>query len=359
MASFCIHGLKQLRQENMPDLLTEVERVLAQEGASCLTMMKLLELFAKHALPANQPRKWLNTLETLRGADNLAALFHRVDSVPQAPARLVSGFVEIVLLLCKSQPAEIEEICRTLGALLDKAETLQLLTNLTALENVALASSLLTTVRQQQDQSILVSCTELSGLLASFERDHVQPPDLLPALRNRAEELTKLVRACVPIVQNPAHHMTGLIAMLLGELNTRPTADLLIFIAATVMDLLGKVEADRIEELGQELTTVSRDAAGEERVRKLQGQIAQIRGKLEELLRGRERISLQTLEQLLPKYSQAKELVHVSASALRFFNFQTSTWGAQVNLKATIQADNYSSWVILEDGRVFCCGGEY
>ena len=50
-------------------------------------------------------------------------------------------------------------------------------------------------------------------------------------------------------------------------------------------------------------------------------------------------------------------LVHVTNTFLRFFNFPTSTWGPQVNLKATIQADASSTWVVLEDGRVFLCGG--
>jgi len=122
--------------------------------------------------------------------------------------------------------------------------------------------------------------------------------------------------------------------------------------------MVGAVGPDRVQELGQELIVASRDVAGEERVRKLLGNFGQIRGKLEEILRAGGRISLQALDPPLPQPSQARELVHVTASYLRFFNFQNAIWGPQVNLRTTIQASNYSRWVILEDGYVFCCGGE-
>ena len=54
---------------------------------------------------------------------------------------------------------------------------------------------------------------------------------------------------------------------------------------------------------------------------------------------------------------ETSQLVHVTASTLCFYSFPTSTWGPQVQLKATIQADGGSTWVILEDRRVFSCGG--
>ena len=358
MADFCIYVLKQLRQPDLPGLLGETERVLAEEGASYLTAMKLTEIYRKHALPGSMLSQWLISLRSLRGADALAALFHRIDSVPQASAKLVTGFIEVVLLLCTAKPAEVGEISGTLGALLDKAEALQLLTNLTALSNVELMGSLLTTVRLQQDKSVLVSCTELSALLVYFERDRLPPPDLRPTIQRRSEDLTKLVQVCVPMVQNPAHHMTTLASLLLAELGNRPNADILLLIPTMAVDMVGAVGPDRVQELGQELIVASRDVAGEERVRKLLGNFGQIRGKLEEILRAGGRISLQALDPPLPQPSQARELVHVTASYLRFFNFQNAIWGPQVNLRTTIQASNYSRWVILEDGYVFCCGGE-
>ena len=54
---------------------------------------------------------------------------------------------------------------------------------------------------------------------------------------------------------------------------------------------------------------------------------------------------------------ETSQLVHVTASTLCFYSFPTSTWGPQVQLKATIQVDRESRWVILEDRRVFSCGG--
>lgn len=50
------------------------------------------------------------------------------------------------------------------------------------------------------------------------------------------------------------------------------------------------------------------------------------------------------------------ELVQVTRTFLKFFNFQTSLWDPQVPLTTQIQAYGDSSWVVLDDGRIFCCG---
>ena len=61
-----------------------------------------------------------------------------------------------------------------------------------------------------------------------------------------------------------------------------------------------------------------------------------------------------------PKYISAedgsKELVNVTSTFLSFFDFRTSTWGAQVRLNTQIQANDHSRWVMMEE-LVFCCGG--
>ena len=49
------------------------------------------------------------------------------------------------------------------------------------------------------------------------------------------------------------------------------------------------------------------------------------------------------------------ELAQVTSTFLRMFN--TSAWGPQVRLSTRIQVDEGSTWVILEDGRLFCSGG--
>lgn len=51
------------------------------------------------------------------------------------------------------------------------------------------------------------------------------------------------------------------------------------------------------------------------------------------------------------------ELVQVTATFLRFFNCPNSLWTQPVRLHSEIQSDEYSSWIFLEDGRVFCSGG--
>ena len=52
------------------------------------------------------------------------------------------------------------------------------------------------------------------------------------------------------------------------------------------------------------------------------------------------------------------QLVVVTASFYRFYDFQRMDWKPQIPLNPHIEADEYSSWVILEGGRVFICGGE-
>lgn len=51
------------------------------------------------------------------------------------------------------------------------------------------------------------------------------------------------------------------------------------------------------------------------------------------------------------------QLVHVTESYYRFFNFQTGTWKQQLPLNPHIHADLYSRWAVLEEGSVFICGG--
>lgn len=55
-------------------------------------------------------------------------------------------------------------------------------------------------------------------------------------------------------------------------------------------------------------------------------------------------------------YFGDKVLVHVNYDFLRIFN--TYTWGPRVPLSTNIRADFCSVWLVLEDGRVFCSGGD-
>lgn len=56
--------------------------------------------------------------------------------------------------------------------------------------------------------------------------------------------------------------------------------------------------------------------------------------------------------------SVCSDLVHITPSTFRFFNFTTSTWDLGIDLRQHIRASNDSTWVVLDDRRVFCCGGE-
>ena len=62
----------------------------------------------------------------------------------------------------------------------------------------------------------------------------------------------------------------------------------------------------------------------------LQGSFDQIQGKVEDLLKTREIVTLQALELLISDPFQAKELVRVTATTLHVFNFENLTWEPQV-----------------------------
>lgn len=400
MAAFCVFVLKKLREADLPHLLSETQGVFEEEGASYKTALQLTEVYTKYSLPESLLSKWLVQLRSLRDADNLENLFNQVNHLPQATLKLVTGFVENVLFQCAAEPAKVAEISRSLQGLLGKGEeALKLITNLSELSDRELVGSLLTTARLQQDTSVLKSCSELCTLLVIFERDHFPPPELSFLRLTRAEDLTKLVGGCLLMMQNPAHHMTALSSRLLTELSSRPNAELLHLIPDMVMSLIDTAPPEGLHDLAMELIEASRDegrnvekenyalvrgkleelvragervlkelvvtgegkpATGEDRVRKVQGSFPQIKDQVKAMLMDGKRVSLEDLETLLlPKHSQAKELVHVTATYLRLFNFQTSTWGPQVPLRSQIVADGNSSWVILEDKRVFCSGGEY
>lgn len=77
---------------------------------------------------------------------------------------------------------------------------------------------------------------------------------------------------------------------------------------------------------------------------------------LKHTLRARGNLSPYILREICSYFADL-QLVLVTASFLRFFDCPTCTWGLQVSLRTQIQADEGSSWVFLEDGRLFCSGG--
>lgn len=52
-------------------------------------------------------------------------------------------------------------------------------------------------------------------------------------------------------------------------------------------------------------------------------------------------------------------LAHITATSMRLFDCHSLTWAPQVMLQTSIRANEESSWVILEDGCLFCSGGGY
>lgn len=68
----------------------------------------------------------------------------------------------------------------------------------------------------------------------------------------------------------------------------------------------------------------------------------------------RGRLSFNVTQEIC-SYLGERLLAQVCSSFLRFFD--TYTWGPQILLHTSIQVDCSSTWVVLEDGRLFCSGG--
>jgi len=356
LASFCVCVLNQLTQEAVLDLLAIMERVLAQENVSYATVLTLAEMYAKYALPANLLSTWLRTLLNIKSADPLAALFHRLDNFPQMSERGVTGFVEAVLLLCETK--SVPELGRTLGTLLDQQEGVQLIHKLVMLA-IPVVAALLDAVRQNQSRETLAACTELSELLYCLEIDPRDCPDIGTLLQFRTADLSRVVRACLPLARNPVNRMTGLCVKVVAELGGRDDADLLVFIPEMAVYLLETVTPDRfnrVKELGQLLIVASRQAEGAEIATQIKTNFDQVKDKLVQLLKGEGRIEIEALKLLFQQHTTIGGLVHVTSTTLRCFNIQGNAWES-LALKSEIQANNYSRWVFLEDGSIFCCGG--
>lgn len=70
----------------------------------------------------------------------------------------------------------------------------------------------------------------------------------------------------------------------------------------------------------------------------------------------RGRLSLNILREVCSFLPSPDLLIDITERYIRSFNFQTGTW-KQPRPHAHIQANRLSSWVVLEDGLMFCCGG--
>ena len=70
------------------------------------------------------------------------------------------------------------------------------------------------------------------------------------------------------------------------------------------------------------------------------------------------RPTMQEISSILsPSTLNSAPLAHVTCQGLSFFDLQMNAWKQSVTLRQNIEANNYSSWVVLRDRNVFCCGG--
>jgi hypothetical protein len=186
-------------------------------------------------------------------------------------------------------------------------------------------------------------------------REKVSAPNFLTSLQQKPAEITQLARICSELLSDPANHMAGLSARLVEALEGPCEPGLLLFVPTLAVDLLQAVPPKRVEELSLLLLYGFKDPAQLQTIKYLRTHCSRLKDKLVLLLNRSEKITMSALQQLISPCFE--ELALVTEAFLCFF--KPSAWGQQIPLRYHIQAEAYSNWVLLEDGRVFCSGGEY
>lgn len=317
---------------------------------------KLAELGEKYELSAETVNQWMEITHKLRLAELLEPLFDKIANNTQIASRVAVDLVQAALELCTRKPEEILDISRGLEELLDKQETEPFLANLSLLSSdLALVATLLDIARLHSKGPILTACMELAALFVIFQRDQVCIPNFATSLVQKPAELTKVVQACSRLILNPTNCLTGLSARLIKALEGSGDAKLLVFVSTLAADLLKAVPPERVEELSLVLLSAAMDAKELHIVEYLRINIAQLTDKLIESLNKPEKLRIEVVQGIFPK--PCGVLAQVTSTFLRFFS--TTAWGPQVPLRTPIQADSGSTWVVLEDGRLFCSGGGY
>ena len=68
-------------------------------------------------------------------------------------------------------------------------------------------------------------------------------------------------------------------------------------------------------------------------------------------------LDFKVVQEICAYLTDCLELAEVTRTFLRFFNCHTSAWGPKVFLKALPTGNDCSTWLMLEDGRLFYSGG--
>ena len=356
MTAFCRSVLTKLNQTSLREVLQEVDQT--QQEANLPTISVLCEIYSDGLL---DPQALAGCMRDLRSipAHPLTDLFLKFRTRPNATTQVVTGFIRAVFHLCMAAPANTPDICHSLTLLLEKPQADQLLWKLSTLTNIELVGSLLTTARLLQDATVLQNCTELSELLVYAPVEvAVAPAEVVAEIpdisRVAATNTAKLVQDCLDLLREERKLM-GLCDLLLTEAARRPDEKFLYWIPVMSLELVKeKAEAEQVQGLAQLLVT-SRDPQMTQIVRELKDNFGRFRDRLVTGLRAGNVLSVDALKELI---FVSRELVHVTASTIRFFDSETNAWGQTVILQQQIVANDNSRWLILKDDSIFSCGGE-
>lgn len=332
----------------------EARKVVGKEYACYRIALELTKALERHELSAVSVDQCLKLLRILEDAKSLQSLFQKLYTIPQISSPNVKGFIDVTLKICNSKPNEVTEISRDLSNLFDKPEVVPLIISLTTLADSTLVSELLDTVRLQPEDAVLTACTGLIALLSCFEKNCVSTPNCLHALRRRPNELTQLVKNCMTFPSC----MIELSAKLVEALDGTPEVELVLFMSTLAVELLQEeLSAEIVKELGLMLFVASKNLPQVHIVKKLQANFTKVKHLLINLLNRRKKINILELEKIFSPLTENMVLVEVKDRTLRTFDCHARAWGKAVQLNYRIQADAFTCWVLLKDGRVFCSGG--
>jgi hypothetical protein len=300
----------------------------AQPDINYVAALQLTELYVTRSVPASLISQWLETLKGLQG-ELLVLIFNKVKELTE-----VEGFLEATLALCTSEPTQGVKLSADLCALLLTAETLPLLTNVKARAHPA-----------------FVPLLKLQLLL---EQNGAHLPRLDNALKEEYEhELIALIAGCLGLAESSLSELVGI---LLAVVETQPgQMGLLRLLPVLVMNLLrSKVSLETVSKLGVELLVCMEEIDKRKVVeRVLRVDYEQVGSQLVEILS--KQYLFTNLEKLLWRFSH---IAQVTKTFLQWFDIESECWGEQHALLGAMQADSYSSWVVLDDTSVFCSGGE-
>lgn len=68
-------------------------------------------------------------------------------------------------------------------------------------------------------------------------------------------------------------------------------------------------------------------------------------------------LSVNVIREICSFISDMGQIAQITPSSLRFFDHQRGVWKPLVRLISGILVDESSTWIVCEDGRVFCSGG--